>query len=161
MLFSDIEDRKKTSGNIKVNSILLRKKLQSIHMESLWTDFTSKSLCVLEHTMWIPCIIPWKAWPIIKSFRWCYCIQFPWISALIAPKVLHQDKGMEKVSSKGRGKKKKCHYNSSFVHCVWPGSLPFFFFLIVIFVLSFIKMQCPLVESIWASFPSLPDNING
>lgn len=22
-------------------------------------------------------------------------------------------------------------------------------------------MQCPLVDSIWASFPSLPDNING
>lgn len=29
------------------------------------------------------------------------------------------------------------------------------------FFLSFIKMQCPLVDSIWASFPSLPDNING
>lgn len=37
----------------------------------------------------------------------------------------------------------------------------FLLFLILIFFLSFIKMQCPPVDSIWASFPSLPDNING
>lgn len=61
--------------------------------------------------------------------------------------------------------KKRKDKISSFIYYVWPGSLPFFFFFFFFnldFFFSFIKMQCPLVDdSIWASFPSLPDNING
>lgn len=37
----------------------------------------------------------------------------------------------------------------------------FFFLMLIFFFWSFIKMQCPLVDSIWAFFPSLPDNISG
>lgn len=40
-------------------------------------------------------------------------------------------------------------------------TFPLSLIMIFLFVLSFIRMQCPLVDSIWASFPSLPVNING
>lgn len=58
-------------------------------------------------------------------------------------------------------KKKKVPLDLFFCLLCLTREFTFLLFLILIFFLSFIKMQCPLVDSIWASFPSLPDNING
>jgi len=66
---------------------------------------------------------------------------------------------MEKMSSKG---KKKIEVLLDLLFIMFDQAVYLSSFLILIFFfLSFIKMQCPLVDSVWAAFPCLPDNING